>query len=191
MWTSLYRIMDPHFFIFCAAYISKSGPGDCQSPGYSLRISASKIAVAVEVDFVEPVMALGKFLNRQRIHWLDKANLGRREGAVCPASFNLTSENLLYPAVTGLFVVRFATVNEVAAKVSAEKHGRNINVRIINRKKRKGLTPKPGNPSELFIMAFLPKKARPGSDSASKIFDYGKRVTASSTREKEDSFDLR
>ena len=28
-----------------------------------------------------PFLALGKLLNRQRIHWLDEVNLGRRQDA--------------------------------------------------------------------------------------------------------------
>ena len=33
----------------------------------------------VELDVVEPFLAMGEFLNRQRIHWLDEPNLDRRE----------------------------------------------------------------------------------------------------------------
>ena len=47
--------------------------------GYSARNPSSKTAVAIEFDLIEPFLALGKLLNRQRIHWLDEVNLGRRE----------------------------------------------------------------------------------------------------------------
>jgi hypothetical protein len=48
---------------------------------YSGFISAGKTAIAVKFDLVEPFLALGKLLNRQRIHWIDEVNLGRREDA--------------------------------------------------------------------------------------------------------------
>jgi hypothetical protein len=40
-----------------------------------VRIPASETAIAVEFYFVEPFLALGEFLNQQRIHGFDKANL--------------------------------------------------------------------------------------------------------------------
>jgi hypothetical protein len=75
--------MDPHFFIFCAVYhyISKSGPGDCQSAGYSLRISAQQDAVAVELNLVEPFLAFWQLVDQPRIHRFDELDFGGRQHA--------------------------------------------------------------------------------------------------------------
>jgi hypothetical protein len=50
---------------------------------HSRRISTGKTAVPVKFDLVEPFLTMGKFLNRQCIHRLDKANLGQRESSEC------------------------------------------------------------------------------------------------------------
>ena len=50
---------------------------------HSRRISTGKTAVPVKFDLVEPFLTMGKFLNRQCIHRLDKANLGQRESTEC------------------------------------------------------------------------------------------------------------
>ena len=48
--------------------------------GDAFPISPSKTAVAVEFNFVQPFLSLGKFLNRERIHGLDESDFGCWQG---------------------------------------------------------------------------------------------------------------
>jgi len=59
--------------------------GNCSVKRFSLldqsvtfvEFLPAKTAVTVELNFVEPFLALGKFLNRKRVHRLDEADLRR------------------------------------------------------------------------------------------------------------------
>src|SRR5262249_53209107 len=50
-----------------------------QPERFSGFIPADKTAVAIELDLVEPLLTFGKFLNRERMHGLDKSDLPFRK----------------------------------------------------------------------------------------------------------------